>query len=143
MNASLLEELARELHGSDRIHLYMPVRLGMIGALQQNLAMDGKETAYHILLPRILEATEELDENSIVIISTIEFAETLDMKNVFVKAKDKGAKIWMLGTSRTKYRKYADRMLLDVEENAFGWITVLEAMILSLSEFYRAKFIDY
>ena len=139
----LLLTLVKELQNADKVHFYMPFRLGMVGVMQQNLAMDGKETAYRILLPEILESVSELNENSIVIISTIEFAETLDMKNVFIKAKEQGARIWMVGTSRTKYRKYADRMLLDVDADSFSWITALEALLLSLSELYRAECIDH
>ncbi|MCF0134445.1 MAG: MurR/RpiR family transcriptional regulator [Blautia sp.] len=140
---SLMTQLVDELKAADKVHFYMPFRLGMVGMMQQNLAMSGKETAYHILYPRIMDAVDELSDRSIVIIATIEFAETLDMKNAFLKIKERGARIWLTGTSRTKYRKYADRMLLDVEADSFSWITTLEAMLLSLSELYRAKCIDY
>lgn len=134
----LLQELVFSMKKVEKVHFYMPFRLAMVESIQQNLAMDGKDTAYYTLLPDILAATEELNENSIVVISTIEYAETLNMKSVFVKVRERGAKIWLAGNSHTQYRDYADRMLLDVEADAFSWLTTLEGFILALSEAYRA-----
>ena len=141
--AETMREMVSEIQRAEKIHFYMPFRLAMVEAFQQNLSMDGKETAYYTLLPDMLDASNELNENSIVFISTIEYAETLDMKAVFSKAYDRGAKIWFAGNSRTRYRKYAERMILDIEADSFSWLTALEGMLLALSESYRANSIGY
>lgn len=138
----LLSELCELLHIARKVHFYMPFRLMFTGALQQNLAMDGKDTAFFTLLPDMLEDVRELDEHSILLISTIEFAETLDMREVFERASESGAAIWLAGNGRTQYRRYADRLLLDTEATAFGWLTALDGVMLALSEQYRRQYID-
>lgn len=137
-----LSELAEQLHAARKIRFYMPFHLMFAGALQQNLAMDGKDTAFFGLLPDMLEDAQELDGHSILLISTIEFAETLDMREVFELAAKSGAVIWLAGNGHTQYRRYADRLLLDTEATAFGWLTALDGVMLALSEQYRKQYID-
>ena len=139
---ALLAELAEQLHMAHKIRFYTPFRLMFQSALQQNLSMDGKDTASFTLLPDMLEDAQELDEHSILFISTIEFAETMDVQEVFQHAFERGAVIWFAGDSHTRYRRYADRMLLDSGASPFSWLTALEATMLALSEQYRKMYID-
>ncbi len=138
----LLQDVTAQLHRASKIRFYMPFRLPMIGALQQNLSKDGKDTAYFCLLPDMLENAHTLDENSIVIASAIEHAETLDLHRVFSTAQARGAVIWWAGTSQSQYRSFADQMILDIEADSLSWLSALNALILAISEFYRATYID-
>ncbi len=142
MSPQLLADLAEQLHMARRVRFYMPFHLVFTGALQQNLAMDGKDTALFSLLPDMTEDARELDENSILLISTIEFAETMDLREVFELARQSGAVIWLAGNSHTQYRRYADLMLLDTDATPFGWLTALDGVMLALSEQYRRQYID-
>lgn len=137
-----LTEIADQLHRSEKIRFYMPFQLAFVEVLQQNLSFDSKDTAYFTLLPDMLEDVHSLDKNSILIISTIEFAETLDMHEVFKTAHNKGTSIWLAGNGSSQYKKYCDRLLLNVEADALSWLTALEGLFLSISEQYRFTYID-
>jgi DNA-binding MurR/RpiR family transcriptional regulator len=142
LSADLIEELTNELYSSSKIHFYMPFRLSFIYSFQQNLWKSGKDTAYFCLIPDMLNDIEMLDSDSIVIINTIEFAETLDMTEIFKRLKEKGAKIWFTGNAESQYADYVDRKLLTANSKPTSWILALECFILTLSERYRGKFID-
>lgn len=137
-----IDEIAKQIHLAKKIRFYFPYRLPMVYSLQQNLAMDGKDTAYFCLLPEILEDTENLDENTLIFISCIEFAETMDMTGVFRNAQKQGACICLLGSENSRYRRMADHILLDKKADIFSWLTALEGMFLAISEYYRALYID-
>ncbi len=142
LSPQTLSELTSQLHMAQKVRFYLPFRPIFAGVLQQNLAMDGKDTAVFALLPDMAEDAKKLDENSILLISVIEFAETMDMSEVFESARESGAKIWLAANSRTQYRRYADVMLLDVDATPFGWLSALEGALLALGEQYRAQYID-
>jgi hypothetical protein len=112
--------------------------------LQQNLAMSGKKTSYFCLLPDMLSDAETLDSNSIIFVNTIEFAETLDISSVFSMAKSKGSKIFLSNGSKSRYRSYADRLLIDIDLKPgtnHAWNYMFEIFIFALSEIYRSRFI--
>ncbi|MBO5657783.1 MAG: hypothetical protein J6R94_06330, partial [Agathobacter sp.] len=83
-----------------------------------------------------------LDENSIVFINTIEYAETLDREEVFIKLKEKGVGIWLSGESESQYISYADRHILDVSLSPSSWLFTYEALIIALSERLRGRHIN-
>lgn len=141
-SSELIFDLTEELYEAEKIRFYLPFQLPFVYSLQQNLAKTGKDTAYCVLLPDILEDAETLNERSIVFISTIEYAETLDMHSVFKKAAEKSAKIWLAGDVSTQYRRFADRILLDEEAGPVSWLTAFEGFFLALSEHYRYRYID-
>lgn len=138
----LILELTDEIYKADKIRFYLPFQLSFVYSFQQNLAKSGKDTAYCALQPDMIEDAGTLDEQSIVIISTIEYAETLDMRAVFRKIDEKNAKIWLAGDAGTQYHRFADRILMDEESGPVSWLPAFEAFILTLSEYYRFRYID-
>lgn len=142
LSADLCEALLKELHTAKKIYFYIPFRTSFISSFQQNLWKDGKETCYEVLIPNMIETSAHLDEHSIVFINTIEFTETLEMTEVFEKIKEKKATIWLFASRESQYGRYADRHLLAVDANATSWIIAFECYLLTLSECYRASFID-
>lgn len=137
-----LEELTDEISDMSRLYFFLPFRSAFVYSFQQNLWKDGKLTEYHCLIPDMLKASEELDQDSIVLISTIEYAETMDMTKVFDAVRKRKAVIWLAGNSESQFSNYADRHLLTVKSPAAAWLLAFESFLLSLSERYRAKFID-
>lgn len=138
----LIESLAEKVYAAEKVRFYLPFRLSMVYSFQQNLAKTGKDTAYFSLLPDMLEDAKTLDEKSVVFISTIEYAETLNMHSVFQALDQSNAKIWLAGNANTQYHRFADMVLLDVSAGTLSWLTAFEALILALSEYYRAQYIE-
>ncbi|MFV0466388.1 MAG: MurR/RpiR family transcriptional regulator [Lachnospiraceae bacterium] len=138
----MLNELVDEMIHSHAIRFYMPFRLALIYSLQINLAKCGKDTAYYCLLPDMLADAQTLDSNSIAVISTLEYAETLNMSSVFQELKKRGVKIWLSGASESQYEAYADRHLLDISASPSSWMFIFEGLVLAVSERLRGRFID-
>ena len=138
-----LEAVAQSVYESDRIRFYTSFQSSAIYSFQQNLAMSGKETACYRLLPDMIKDSQTLTDQSLVFIHTIEHAETMDLKQVFESINEQGASIFGVGASKSKYREYMDRILM---ENDNG--KIVESMLsfdvyfYMLSEIYRLKYID-
>ena len=137
-----IDELADEIYHASKVHFYLPFRTSFIYSFQQNLWIDGKDSEYQCLIPKMLEATRYLNESSIVLISSIEHAETQDMTKVFETIKEKGSTIWLTGSVPSRYTDYADRLLMVSKEKPAVWLIAFECFILLLSEWYRGKYID-
>ena len=137
-----IDELTDEISDASKVHFYLPFRTSFVYSFQQNLWVDGKNTEYQCLIPDMLSATKYLDENSITLLSTIEYAETQDMTSVFETVKEKGSTIWLSGNTDSRYADYADRLLLTTKTKPAAWLIAFECFILALSERYRGKFID-
>jgi len=142
ISPAMIEEMTEELFSHNTVHFYTPFRLGVLYSFQINLSKVGIDTAYCCLLPDMLEDIENLDENSLVIINTLEHAETLDMSAVFEKIQAKNAKIWLAGDSATRFVHYADRHLLNITAPPIVWMFSFELLINMLSERFRNKYID-
>ena len=142
ISAAEIDELTDEISNVSKVHFYLPFRTSFIYSFQQNLWVDGKDSEYQCLIPNMLEASRYLNESSIVLISSIEHAETQDMTKVFETIKEKGSTIWLTGSSPSRYTDYADRLLLVTKEKPAVWLIAFECFILVLSEWYRAKYID-
>ena len=142
ITAEELDELTDEIADASKVHFYLPFRTSFVYSFQQNLWVDGKNSEYQCLLPQMLSATRYLDDRSITLISTIEYAETQDMTRVFETVKEKGSTIWLTGNADSRYADYADRQLLVSKAPPAVWIIAFELFILALSERYRGKFID-
>lgn len=142
ISAEDLEELTDEISCASKVHFYMPFRSPYIYSFQQNLWKGGKDTEYHCLIPDIMEAVRYLNNKSIVLISTLEYAETMDMTKVFDAVQKKNSVIWLAGNAESRYNAYADRHLLTEKAKPAAWILAFECFILSLSERYRGKYID-
>lgn len=142
LNGSMIDELTEEIIHADKVYFFMPYRLSFIYSFQINLAKCGKDTAYACLLPDMLENIEQLDENSIVFINTLEFAETINLEEVFAKLKEKGVRIWLSGESDSQFVPYANRHLIDISVNPASWLFTYEAMILAISERLRGRYIS-
>ena len=141
-SAHPLTELAKRISGKKQVYFYFPYRSSAIHSFQQNLWIDGKNSEYQCLLPQMLSATRYLDDKSITLISTIEYAETLDMTRVFETVKQKGSRIWLTGNAESRYADYADRHVLMAKAPPAVWLIAFELFILALSERYRSRFID-
>ncbi len=142
ISADEIDELTDEISDASKVHFYLPFRTAFVYSFQQNLWIDGKDTEYQCLIPDMLAATRYLNENSIVLISSIERAETQDMTRVFETIKEKGSKIWLTGNAESRYTDYADRQLMVSNDRPAVWLIAFEIFLLALSERYRGKFID-
>ena len=142
VTAEEIDELTDEIANASKVHFYLPFRTSFVYSFQQNLWIDGKNSEYQCLLPQMLSSTRYLDDRSIVLISTIEYAETLDMTRVFETIKEKGSTIWLSGNTESRYADYADLQHLVSKAPPAVWIIAFELFILALSERYRSKFID-
>ena len=139
IDAGEAERIAEELSDADKVVFYTPYKNSAILSLQQNLAMDGKETGYYCLLPDMMEDSGTLTEQSIVIVNMIEHVETMDMEPVFANIKAKGAKVY--GASK-RYKKYLDRELFrGSREKVVTGVLLFDLYFLMLSEIYRMKYI--
>ena len=137
-----IDELTDEIAAASKIHFYLPFRTAFVYSFQQNLWISGKDTEYRCLIPEMLSTTRYLNKSSIVLISSIERAETQDMTNVFEVIKEKGSTIWLTGNAESRYTKYADRRLLISKSKPAAWLIAFEAFILALSERLREKYIE-
>lgn len=142
INEDLIEELVDEIHQASQIHFYFPLRLSSIYSFQQNLWKTGKDCEYSCLVTDMLKNIEDLDENSIVFINTIEFTETIDMTKVFEKLSEKKCKVWHTGNAESQFIKYANRQLVTSESGPTEWMIAVDCFIITISEYYRAKYID-
>ena len=142
MSAQALEELVDLLSQAGSVHFYMPFRSAFIYSLQQNLWQQGIDSEYCCLVPDMLEAALHLGTDSIVLMSTIEFTETMDMTGVFEAIQAQGARIWLMGHTETRYEQYVERRLLVSDAKPAAWLLAFESFILALSERYRGKYID-
>ena len=142
ISADEIDELTDEISDASKVHFYLPFRTAFVYSFQQNLWIDGKDTEYQCLIPDMLAATRYLNENSIVLISSIERAETQDMTRVFETIKEKGSKIWLTGNAESRYTDYADRQMMVSNEKPAVWLIAFDVFLLALSERYRGKFID-
>jgi len=137
-----IDELVDEISDASKVHFYLPFRTSFVYSFQQNLWISGKDTEYRCLIPEMLATTQYLNDNSIVLISTIEYAETQDMTKVFEVIKEKKSRIWLTGNAESHFTRYADRCLLISKARPAPWLIAFEAFILALSERYREKYID-
>ncbi len=144
IKASDLNAIAKQFFNAKDIIFYFPYHIYTATSFQQNLAMTGKRTGYYCLFPEMLANAETLTKDSIVVIDTIDHAETMDMQKVFVKAKEKGAKVFRLSQSGSRYKSYTDHVLLDFPlGNDIGvCLSVTTMYFLMLSEIYRHTYID-
>lgn len=139
IDAAEVEKTAEELSEADKVVIYTPFKSSAILSLQQNLAIDGKETGYYCLLPDMLEDSQTLTEQSIVIVNMIEHVETMDMEPVFVNIKAQKARVY--GAS-VRYKRYMDRELFrGSTEKVVTGVLLFELYFLMLSEIYRMKYI--
>ena len=140
--AEALDAMVDRISLADSVHFYMPFRSAFIYSFQQNLWMKGINSEISILIPEMLDAAANMTENSIVLITTIEFAETMDMTDVFQAIRARGARIWLMGHTETRYEDYAERRLLVSNAKPAAWLLAFESLILALSERFRGKYID-
>lgn len=143
VDVSEIEKVADEIACSDKIVFYTPYKDSAILSLQQNLAMDGKETGYYCLFPDMLEDSKRLTENSIVFANMIDHLETMDMVPVFENMKKNQAKVFGIAPDKSRYRKYIDRILFKSRgEIAAEGVLAFQIYFFMLSEIYRMKYID-
>ena len=139
VDADEVEQIAEELFYADKTAFYTPYKCSAVLSLQQNMAMNGRETAYCCLFPDMLEDSRHLTDKSIVIVNMIEHAETIDMKPVFETIKTQKAKIYGISD---KYEKYLDRKLFGSDtKRVVRGVMLFERYILMLCEVYRMKYI--
>lgn len=139
IDAAEVERVADELSEADKVVFYTPHKNSAILSLQQNLAMDGKETGYYCLLPDMLEDSRTLTGQSIVIVNMIEHVETMDMEPVFANIKAQGARVF--GVS-VRYKRYMDRELFrGSTEKVITGVLLFDLYFFMLSEIYRMKYV--
>lgn len=144
IKSDMLVELAQICHKADHIAFYFPYQIYTIASFQQNLAMSGIATSYCCLHPEILENVQTLTDKSIIIIDTIDYAESMDMTEIFSRAKQIGAKVFRMSRSGARYQMYTDKILLDFNTgNDIGaCLSTTTMYFLMLSEIYRHLYLN-
>ena len=138
--------LAQRIHSRKKIRFYFYARYYSIYSFQQNLAMDGKDTAYYLLLPEMLSDAKSLGEDSIVFINSIEFSETMDLSPVFEILRRQKCHIVLANCGKSRYEGQADEILFRAAEfsDAMGIAsnTVFETFFVMISEIYRRLYLN-
>ncbi len=137
-----VNELAEQMHMAEKIRFYLPFHLFGAYSLQQNLAMAGKDTAFLCLFTEMMKDAKTLGNDSIAILCPIDHAETQDMRPVFRELREREAEIWLAGGKRSMYRKYADRVILDMDIDPFGATYAFESLLLAVSKTFRSRYLD-
>lgn len=138
-----LSEIARILYEADSVSIYVPYQSAAVFSLQQNLAMSGKETNYLSMIPDMLEESKSLTGKSVVFISIIEHAETMNMGALFEQIKKSGAQSFMVSASKSRYKKYVTRVLLEEagKQDVAAEMIVFDMCFYMLSEIYRLHYL--
>jgi DNA-binding MurR/RpiR family transcriptional regulator len=138
-----MKGVTKQLYEADHIAFYFPYQSSAVMSLQQNLAMSGKDTSYACLIPNMLETAKFLSAKSIVMIETIEYAETMDMTAVFEQLKQNNVTILMVSSKKSRYKKYIDETLVAVDSSKAVVSNLLldEMYFFTLSELYRKLYI--
>lgn len=135
---------ARMVSRADKVSMYIPYHTASLTSFQQNLAISGVETNYFDLIPDMLTDCKKLTNKSLVLIKTIDFAETMDMEVIFEMIKSSGAQIWTVLSTRSRYTKYVDKVLIPYEESReiVTETLISDIYFFMLSEIYRRNVID-
>ena len=145
ITTSGIEKLAQKLHSKKQIRFYLHSRSYAVYSFQQNLSMDGKDTAYYGLLPEMLADADSLTSDSIVFVNSIEFSETMDLSLLLSRVKERGGYIILANCGKSRYEAMADEILFQsVDFSETLGVTsniVFETYIVILSEIYRRCFL--
>ena len=144
IKSDMLVELAQICHEADHSAFYFPSQIYTIASFQQNLAMSGIATSYCCLHPEILENVQTLTDKTIIIIDTIDCAESMDMTEIFSRAKQIGAKVFRMSRSGARYQMYTDKILLDFNpgKDIGACLSTTTMYFLMLSEIYRHLYLN-
>lgn len=138
-----LLEVAALVAQKQKIGFYFPFRSSAVSSFQQNLAMAGKETGAYCLLPDMLLDAETMDEGGLVFCVTIEHAEAQDMSRIFQALKERGARIAMFSSGKSRYESFVDIHLCNVHDSAsvMSEIVRCEMYLFALSEVFRREYL--
>ncbi|MFV0362965.1 MAG: MurR/RpiR family transcriptional regulator [Suipraeoptans sp.] len=144
VNAEELARMTRILFDADKVNIYASFQSAAVFSLQQNLAMTGKETNYVSMVPDMLENSKTLTSESIVFMNIIEYAETMNIAEVFTEVKKRGAKIYVVIEAKHRHRKYVDKVLIPYsgEAGIAAEMMMFEMYFYILSESYRYKYLN-
>lgn len=138
-----ISAIADIVYEKQEILFYFPYHCYSINSFQQNLAMAGKSTGYFCLYPDMLESNRHADKDTLIFIDTIDYAETMDMQEIFRTAKESGAAIFKMTPTRRHYKNYIDRTLFnfDMGKDISSNLTLTTMYFLLLSEIFRKKYL--
>ena len=138
-----LSAMAEQIAGKDQVFFFFPYRSAAIYSFQQNLSMAGIGTAVACLLPEMLECAGQAGERSFVFCSTIEYAETMDMTELFRALRDRRAEIALFSAGDSRYDRYADHTLCKREKHdgVLSGLLFNDMYIYALSEIFRNNYL--
>ena len=92
----------------------------------------------------MLNCVDQLADNCIVFVKTLDFPETQDLTPIFTKLKSQGIQVYYLGTPKTRYSSYIDRYIM-ADLSSRDFINVIlsnEIYFYALNEVFRRMYID-
>ena len=138
-----LSAMAKQISGKDQVFFFFPYRSAAIYSFQQNLSMAGVGTHLACLLPEMLECAYQAGERSFVFCSTIEYAETMDMTELFRLLREKKAEIALFAAGDSRYDRYVDYTLCKREKHdgVLSSLLFYDMYIYALSEIFRNNYL--
>lgn len=141
--AAELSAMARRISEKDQVFFFFPYRSAAIHSFQQNLSMAGVGTHLACLLPEMLECAYQAGERSFAFCSTIEYAETMDMTELFRALREKKTEIALFAAGDSRYDRYADHTLCKQEKHdgVLSSLLLYDMYIYALSELFRNDYL--
>ena len=144
LNSEQIRKLAKRIVESEGVYFFFPYRTAAIGSFQQNLAMAGIESGVACLYPDMLACAKNMQEGSVALCMTIEYAETQDMTAVFEALEGKGTYTVIFSGGDSRYDMYAKEQVCkgDQGSDVLSGVVRYEAYIFALSEVFRRMVLD-
>ena len=141
---SKLVKMAERIAKSSGLFFFFPYRTAAIKSFQQNLAMAGIESGVACLYPDMLACAKNMQEGSVALCMTIEYAETQDMTAVFEALEERGVYTVIFSGGDSRYDMYAKEQVCkgDQGSDVLSGVVRYEAYIFALSEVFRRMVLD-
>lgn len=138
-----LSAMAKQISEKDQVFFFFPYRSAAIYSFQQNLSMAGIGTDVACLLPEMLECAQQAGEHSFVLCSTIEYAETMDLTQLFRGLRDRKAEVALFSAGDSRYDRYVDYTLCKREKHdgVLSSLLFYDMYLYALSELFRNNYL--
>lgn len=137
------EQIVEWLYQADRVGFYNYFNQYVLN-LQMNLAITGKESNIFYLKPEMLADAKTTDANTVTFVRVLEFAEVMDITDVFVTLKAQGGKVILAASDfSSRYDEYADFSMRTIFGSGVTGLGVLneDVMTALIDEIYRGRYV--
>ncbi len=145
LDAGMAARIVDRIDAARRVGFYGFEGNPYIRALQENLAMNGKESNCFVLLPDMLRDAAGTDADSLTFVRTLEFSTTMDLAPVFETLRKRGGTVALLHSgTESRHRKHVDFVLNELYRTTERTGVVLSGIMTMalLNELYRGRFVE-